>query len=238
MFHEKDRGKSLAIASLFPYLGPALGPILGGLVSQLVEWPWLFYIVSIVEAVVLVLGILVLRETYTPVLLRRKAVTLSRAVEADLPTIATLPTTTQCRTAWDDFFSRLGVNMLRPFQLLFYRPVMHIVTLNMGLAFGIYTLVLSTFAQLWVDRYGQSKLTSSLHYISISIGFTLTAQIGGRVMDWVYQCLRERDGTRRDQGNTAATGDVGERLPPGKPEYRVPYSMTSSPPPFYGHNMR
>ena len=91
MFHEKDRGKSLAIASLFPYLGPALGPILGGLVSQLVEWPWLFYIVSIVEAVVLVLGILVLRETYTPVLLRRKAVTLSRAVEADLPTIATLP---------------------------------------------------------------------------------------------------------------------------------------------------
>ncbi|KAJ8124467.1 hypothetical protein O1611_g9173 [Lasiodiplodia mahajangana] len=44
MFHEKDRGKSLAIAGLLPYLGPALGPIIGGLVSQLIDWPWLFYI--------------------------------------------------------------------------------------------------------------------------------------------------------------------------------------------------
>ncbi|KAJ3575487.1 hypothetical protein NPX13_g4018 [Xylaria arbuscula] len=217
MFHEKDRGKSLAIAALFPYLGPALGPILGGLVSQLVEWPWLFYIISIVEAVVLVVGALVLRETYTPVLLRRKAATLGQVNEAGPPTI----TTSQRRTASNDFFSRLGVNMLRPFQLLLYRPIMHIVTLNMGLAFGIYTLVLSTFAQLWVNRYEQSKLTSSLHYISISIGFTLTAQIGGRVMDRIYQRLRERDGTIRGQVHTNA----GEKLPPGKPEYRVPYML-------------
>ncbi|KAI1279233.1 major facilitator superfamily domain-containing protein [Xylaria sp. FL0933] len=219
MFHEKDRGKSLAIAGLFPYLGPALGPILGGLVSQLIHWPWLFYIISIIDAVVLVVGILVLRETYTPVLLRRKAATLGVSQESE--TSHTLSKKKTRWASWSVFFSRLRVNMLRPFQLLFYRPVMYVATLNLGLAFGIYTLMLSTFAELWISRYGQSTLSSSLHYIAISVGITLATQGGGRAMDWIYRRLRERDGAITSHGRTP----TAETLPPGKPEYRVPYML-------------
>ncbi|KAI0547474.1 major facilitator superfamily domain-containing protein [Xylaria curta] len=218
MFHEKDRGKSLAIAGLLPYLGPALGPIIGGLVSQLIAWPWLFYIVSIIDTVVLVIGIIILRETYTPVLLRRKAATLAQ-LNQDM--IDRSPTTASRWASWRDVLSRLRVNMLRPWHILITRPVIHLVTLNMGLSFGIYTLTLSTFAQLWVDRYGQSKLVSSLHYIAISVGIALGVQGGGRVMDWVYRRLRERDCAKN---KTSAAG-VGGKLPPGKPEYRVPYMI-------------
>ncbi|KAI0447332.1 major facilitator superfamily domain-containing protein [Xylaria telfairii] len=215
MFHEKDRGKSLAIAGLLPYLGPALGPIIGGLVSQLIDWPWLFYIVCIIDTVVLAIGVLILRETYTPVLLRRKAEIFNQVIDGSSTIAARWP-------FWRDFFSRLRVNMLRPFHILLYRPVMHVVTLNMGLDFGIYTLMLSTFAQLWVDRYGQSKLSSSLHYISISVGISLATQGGGRAMDWVYRRLRERDSTKNQSQSDAG---VGGKLPPGKPEYRVPYMI-------------
>ncbi|KAI1131728.1 major facilitator superfamily domain-containing protein [Nemania abortiva] len=215
LFHEKDRGKSLAIAGLLPYLGPALGPIIGGLVSQLIAWPWLFYIVSIIDTVVLVIGILILRETYTPILLRRKAAAMARLDQA---TAVATPAGMNQWVFWQDFFARLRVNMLRPFRILFYRPVMQLVTLNMGLAFGIYTLMLSTFAQLWVERYGQSKLSSSLHYISISVGISLATQIGGRAMDWIYRRLRER------HARTSGVG-AGGKLPPGKPEYRVPYML-------------
>ncbi|TRX97766.1 hypothetical protein FHL15_001521 [Xylaria flabelliformis] len=224
MFHEKDRGKSLAIAGLLPYLGPALGPIIGGLVSQLIAWPWLFYIVSILDTVVLVIGVLVLRETYTPVLLRRKAATLAqrdRDVIDGSSIAAPSPTTAGRWASWRDMLSRLRVNMLRPWHILVTRPVILLVTLNLGLAFGIYTLTLSTFAQLWVDRYGQSKLVSSLHYIAISIGITLGVQGGGRAMDWVYRRLRERDSAKN---RTSAAG-VGGKLPPGKPEYRVPHMI-------------
>lgn len=217
IFYEKDRGKSLAIAGLLPYLGPALGPIIGGLVSQLLDWPWLFWIVSIVNTVVLAIGILILRETYTPVLLRRKAAIMGQSDrETSNTTVIPLSSMGMCRQAfWRDLFSRLGVSMLRPFRLLFYQPVMQIAALNIGLAFGVYTLTLSTFAQLWIDRYGQSKLSSSLHYISLTVGTTLATQVCGRGMDWIYQRLRERDGV---------AGDTG-KLPPGKPEYRIPYSM-------------
>ncbi|KAI0486330.1 major facilitator superfamily domain-containing protein [Xylaria cf. heliscus] len=230
MFHDQDRGKSLAIAGLLPYLGPALGPIIGGLVSQLIDWPWLFYIVSIIDAVVLVIGIIILPETYTPVLLRRKAATLrqfDQGVIDGSPTTTTItasssPTTAGRWAFWRDFFSRLRVNMLRPFHILLYRPVMLLVTLNMGLDFGIYTLMLSTFAQLWVGRYGQSKLSSSLHYIAISVGISLATQGGGRAMDWVYRRLRERDGAKNQNQSDAP---LGRTLPPGRPEYRVPYMI-------------
>ncbi|KAI1420375.1 major facilitator superfamily domain-containing protein [Xylaria sp. FL1777] len=231
MFHEKDRGKSLAIAGLFPYLGPALGPIIGGLVSQLIHWPWLFYIISIIDAVVLAAGIFILRETYTPALLRKKAATLGFDQERGEGPPTTAITPSSARTGrwdvWSDFFARLRVNMLRPFQLLVYRPVMHVVTLNLGLAFGIYTLTLSTFADLWISRYGQSKLSSSLHYIAISIGISLATQGGGRAMDWVYRRLRERDGViwGRSRAPTPLATSVGGKLPPGKPEYRVPYMV-------------
>ncbi|KAI8635403.1 major facilitator superfamily domain-containing protein [Xylariaceae sp. FL1651] len=259
VFREKDRGKSLAIAGLLPYLGPALGPIIGGSVSQLINWPWLFYITSILDAVALLIGILVLRESYTPVLLRRKAARLGQSEQQQAadgtpisPPPPPPPTTSMAQRAfWRDFFSQLGTSMLRPFQILVYRPVMHVVTLNLGLAFGIYTLTLSTFAQLWIGRYAQSPLSSSLHYIAISIGITLATQVGGRAMDWTYRRLRERDGggarggrrrTTRSVSTTtaaaaaaaAAAGTAGTntpvvassgKLPPGKPEYRAPYMV-------------
>ncbi|KAI1109615.1 major facilitator superfamily domain-containing protein [Nemania sp. NC0429] len=219
IFHEKDRGKSLAIAGLLPYLGPALGPIIGGLVSQLLDWPWLFWIISIINTVVLAIGFFILRETYTPVLLRRKA-------EADIMKQGNQETSTATVTSkspigtlrqafWHGLVPRLGVSMLRPFRLLLYQPVMQIAAINIGLAFGAYTLTLSTFAQLWIQRYGQSKLTSSLHYISLTIGTTIATQVCGRGMDWIYQRLRERDGAARSTG----------KLPLGKPEYRVPYMI-------------
>ncbi|GJC77398.1 putative efflux pump mfs2 [Colletotrichum liriopes] len=66
----------------------------------------------------------------------------------------------------------------------------------MALNFGIYCLLLSTFATLWITRYGQSEFSSTLHYIAISVGTTLATQVGGRFMDWVFakQKSRSRNG--------------------------------------------
>ena len=73
MSQEEYRGKSLAIASFLPYSGPALGPVLGGVVTQLVDWPWVFWIMGLFDAVITLLGLLCIRETYSPIPLWRKA---------------------------------------------------------------------------------------------------------------------------------------------------------------------
>ncbi|KAI1763196.1 putative florfenicol exporter [Hypoxylon sp. FL1150] len=202
MYHAKDRGKSLAIASFLPYLGPALGPIIGGIVVDFVYWPWLFWVVSIFASFITILGALVIKESYTPVLLQRKAA--ARSGQSGSPSLSPLKW-----AFWHDFVSRLRTYLERPLRLLIRRPIIQAISLVLALNFGIYTFMLSTFATLWIDRYNQSALLGSLHYISFSIGFCFTAQVGGRIMDVIYRRLRDRSNNK------------GE----GQPEFRVPYMI-------------
>ncbi|KAI1333223.1 MFS general substrate transporter [Xylariaceae sp. FL0255] len=212
MFGAQDRGKSLAIAAFLPYLGPALGPIIGGAVSDLVSWPYLFYIVSIVNAMVLLIGVIFIKESYTPTLLRRKAARIHSRGTAQ----QNKPTKPSELAFWRTLFSDLGVNLIRPVHVLIRRPVTWVVCLNLAVDFeelltwnvsdaaqGIYTLVLSTFSSLWIDQYHRSSLSSSLHYIAITVGITIATQ------DAAQRAVSSR------------------RLPEGKPEYRVPYMIPS-----------
>ncbi|PLB48934.1 putative efflux pump antibiotic resistance protein [Aspergillus steynii IBT 23096] len=199
MFHAKDRGKSLALATLIPFLGPALGPIIGGLASQHLHWHWLFWILSIFDAVVLAVGILVIKECYTPILLHRKA-------RAHNPNHQPLH-------AVGGLLSQLRRNLYRPLHILIHRPIIQLLALIYALDFGIYILMLSTYASLWIDHYGQSQTISSLNYIAIAVGTTLAAQIGGHLMDFIYRRMRDR----------ATHGAPSTPTP----EFRVPYLIPS-----------
>ncbi|TEY67401.1 hypothetical protein BOTCAL_0127g00150 [Botryotinia calthae] len=57
------------------------------------------------------------------------------------------------------------------------------------------------------ERYNQTVLISALHYIAIAIGAIAASQIGGRIMDWLYRRLSNKNNNH------------------GRPEFRVPYSM-------------
>lgn len=199
MYRKEHRGKSLAIATFVPYLGPALGPVIGGLISQKLTWPWLFWILSIFDAIITLTTLLLVPETYTPVLLRRKT---SARVDTNLE-LSSNPLEKSLR---QDFYRRLSTNLLRPLKLLVHRPIIQVISLIMALNFGVYCLLLSTFASLWIDKYGQSELIASLHYIAISIGTTIATQAGGRSMDYIFRKLKAQS----KDGSTP-------------PEFRVPF---------------
>lgn len=194
MYGKRDRGKAVAISYLLPYLGPALGPIIGGIVTQMVAWQWIFWIMCAFNGITTLVGVLCIRESYTPVLLLRKARRHREASGAKIeaPSIK-------------DSVKLLAVSLWRPFRLLLRRPVVQLIGFMLALDFGIYTLLLGTFADLYITKYGQSESISSLHYIAIALGASSAAQVGGRVMDWSYRRM------------TARHGGVG------KPELRVPY---------------
>ena len=193
MYGKSERGRSMAIVTLLPYVGPALGPIIGGLITQFIHWSWIFWIMSLVNTAIVFLGLVFIRESYTPVLLRRKA-----AAEA-------VPVLTRRSKTYS--YARLVPHLLRPFQILVQRPVIWPLALIGAISFAVYSLMLSTYATLCIDRYGQSELVSSLHYISIAIGSTIAGQIGAHLMDWVYKRLSHRKGGI------------------GTPEYRLPYTL-------------
>ncbi|KAH6870425.1 major facilitator superfamily domain-containing protein [Alternaria rosae] len=190
MYGENERGKSLAMVTLLPFLGPALGPIVGGLVTHSIHWSWVFWIMSAFNAVVLIVGFFVIRESYTPVLLRRKAL----AEGANVLTVKAER-------------ARIAQNLLRPIRIFITRPITWLISLTATLSFAVYTLMLATYASLWIDKYGQSELVSSLHYLSIATGSTLCGQLGGRIMDWSYRKQAKRTGGK------------------GVPEFRIPYMV-------------
>ena len=186
MYQSKERGRSLAIATILPYIGPALGPIVGGLSAQHLWWPWLFWILSFFDCACLVAGYFVIKETYAPVLLRRKA---RAKYQADTDGKKTFKTSysTRMRLFSRDLMSRIGPAIWIPVQLLIMRPIIQIITVTVGLGFGIYTLILGTYADIFITKYHQSSSIASLHYISIAIGAFVCAQVGGRLMDLMYK---------------------------------------------------
>lgn len=192
MYRKEDRGKSLAIATFVPYLGPALGPILGGIMMQKLEWWWLFYLLSIFNAIIWITGLILVRESYAPVLLARKYKAAAAASGASCPGPIS-------------FRVASSKNLRRPLQLLWQRPIIQVIALILTLNFGVYCLLLSTFATQFIQRYGQSELISTLHYIAISAGTTIATQGGGRFMDWVFAKLKASS----PDGSTS-------------PEFRVP----------------
>ena len=72
-FTAEQRGKAIAIYSLAPLIGPAAGPVAGGFIAGNISWRWVFWIVSIADAVVQISGLFFLQETWAPKLLEAKA---------------------------------------------------------------------------------------------------------------------------------------------------------------------
>lgn len=176
MFRPEHRGRSLAVATVIPYLGPALGPIVGGVMSQHVSWPWLFWVLSIFDFAVVVVGWVVVKESYMPVL-------LCRLGKDDAVTANTL-------------WTKLRPAFVRPFRLLITRPVVPLLSLVMAVQFGTYTLALSIYATIFIEEYHQSPTNSSLHYIAMALGATVASQAGAHLTDYIYKHLKAstRDG--------------------------------------------
>ncbi|KAJ4304731.1 hypothetical protein N0V90_000258 [Kalmusia sp. IMI 367209] len=201
LYREKDRGKSMAIVAALTYLGPAIGPIVGGLVTQLIRWEWIFGIISLLNTLVTIVGIVCLEETYTPVLLRRKA-----KVQNEFPPMQ--KTSARKCQSWRDIHvhPKLSESLLRPLRLFWTRPIIYLIATILAVDMGVYTLMLSTLSTLWIQKYNQSEFTSSLHYIAVAIGATINGQLGSYTMDRLYAFF-----------STRSNNNVG------KPEFRIPY---------------
>ena len=151
---------------------------------------------SVVEAVVMVLFIVLLPETHAQTLLSRKAT--KRRKETGRP----------YHTPWDLTSptprKRLKVALIRPFRFFFTQPIIQVLSIIQAYSFGIVYINLSTFSSLWTDRYHESTAISGLHYIAIVIGY-----LGGLVIEWASFDRTYAFLTAKYHGVTA-------------PEYRAP----------------
>jgi MFS family permease len=192
----EQRGHSFAISTFIPLFGPALGPIIGGLITGSVGWRWLFWVLSIFNAVLMLSAFLIFPESYAGTILRRKARALHNQTGREYYT--------EYEKQSQPLSHRLAISLTRPCRLLITQPIIQLMSFYLAYNFGILYIVISTFATLWTERYGESVSRSGLHYIALAIGYAIAAQGSARITDYIWQYLKTRP-----KGET-------------QPEYRVP----------------
>ncbi|OAX82710.1 hypothetical protein ACJ72_02943 [Emergomyces africanus] len=174
----EERGKSIAIYSLAPFIGPAIGPIAGGSIAKHTTWRWIFWSVSIADAGVQVVAFMFLKETYAPKLLATKAKKLRQSTGNN-----------SFRTKWEmenrSFGILLRKSLVRPFIMLGTQPTIQALALYRAYLYGLMYLVLSSFPLVWEGVYKQTTDIASLNYLSLGIGFVIGLQICAPIMDRV-----------------------------------------------------
>ncbi|WFD24773.1 hypothetical protein MEQU1_003478 [Malassezia equina] len=204
LFEPEERGKAMSTYTLMPVLGPCIGPMFAAWIIQAwgpSKWPWIFWFSSIFGAVIAVVGFITLSETYTPVLLERKA----QRLRQETGNLA-------LRTAFtkdEPFMTRFVHGLFRPAVYLVTEIVVFVPALYQAILFGCQYLLLAIFPVVFRDQYHMNVGIASLHYIPFLIGFMLYGQGGGRLVDVLYRRLKAKNGGQ------------------GKPEYKVPLLLAT-----------
>lgn len=157
------------------------------------------------DAVIQVVGLFLLQETYAPILLKRKATSLRKS-SGD-------------QTLYTEYdhperkgFKILTTALVRPFILISTQLIIQVLAVHAAYIYGLMYLMLATYPLLWrsPDHYNQDIDMGSLNYISLGIGFFLGSQICSRINDYIYKRLKQRN------------NGIGE------PEFRSPLLILSS----------
>ncbi|KAF4992156.1 hypothetical protein FGRMN_7362 [Fusarium graminum] len=199
-----QRGKSLGWFTVIPLLGAAVGPIIGGFMTYRVSWRWMFWSTSLFQVAMAALSFTIFRETYAPIILKLRAKKLRK--ETGQPYYTYEERIQEERSP----AKVLGQAMTRPLRLLAFHPIIQVTAVISAIDYGLLYIVLTSFAELWAQHYGQSVEISGLHYIACALGELAGSQLGASLMDYWYRRMEHRSG--------------GQHLP----EHRVPLMLLSA----------
>ncbi|KAH8077745.1 MFS polyamine transporter [Cristinia sonorae] len=202
-----ERGQAVAIFSLSPFLGPAIGPIAGAWIAQTTTWRWAFWSTAIATAVLQIAGFIVLKESYAPIILERKArarrqLLLSQGIQTSQVRVVGV-----VKQRWRVLISRA---LVRPFALFYRETIIQVFGIYMAFIYGLLYLFLTSMPGIFKGVYGESIGISGLHYIALGLGITIGSIVNSLLMDKVYLLFRKRNG--------------GE----SRPEFRLPLMVPGS----------
>ncbi|CAG9941122.1 unnamed protein product [Clonostachys rosea f. rosea IK726] len=200
----EQRGRSLGYYLLIPLLGAAVGPIIGGFMAARTTWRWMFWSTSIFQAVMIAVAYLTFRESYAPLILRRRAERLRKETgDSQYKTLE------EREYGHKSALSTISRALSRPIRLLLFHPIIQVTAAISAFNYGMMYIILSNYSDLWVQKYSMSVELSGLHYLAIALGEIAGSQLGGNVMDYFYKRMHDSRGP-------SSSGELQV------PEYRIP----------------
>ncbi|XWX02280.1 hypothetical protein V2A60_010316 [Cordyceps javanica] len=193
LFSVRQRGQATALWAMGPLIGPVVGPIAGGFLGEAAGWRWVFWLLLIAGGVLSLVVDLVNRETYAPVLLRRKTKALAKELGRSDLRSALEPGSEQISAA-----RTIRKGMWRPLLLLSKSVIVLLLSIYMALIYGLLYLFFTTITSVMTTQYGFSTGLAGLAYLGIGIGFLVGLIIIGSTNDKMVMKLAARNGGRME----------------------------------------
>ncbi|KAJ5528338.1 Major facilitator superfamily domain general substrate transporter [Penicillium frequentans] len=164
IFVPAERGLAVMVYSMFPFLGPTLGPVCGNFLAAGAGWRWVNVLCTIFFAMMFVLGLVFVPETYAPYILRRRAKILSkRTGKAYVSKLDVgIPPKTLSAT--------LSTAITRPIVMAIWEPISTAMAVYAAIIYGILYLIFAAFPIIFITERHWSQGVSGLTYIGIMIG--------------------------------------------------------------------
>ncbi|KAJ5888343.1 MFS transporter [Penicillium taxi] len=183
LYPASERGKAMALFGLGPLLGPVIGPVIGGFVTEYLGWRWTFWLILILSGCISLLALILMRETFEPVLLERKAATMRKATGNHQ---------LQARTFKEDrtmsqIFARATI---RPLRMLL-SPIVLPFSLYCAFMFGLIYLLFTTFPDVFEVTYGFATDISGLAYLGLGVGMIISIALFAILSDKLLKQPRE-----------------------------------------------
>jgi multidrug resistance protein len=207
MYTKETLQAPMLIYSASPFLGPATAPIMGGFINYYSSWRWSWYFLIIFSVVVWMAIFLFVPETYTPVLLRKKAQQKRKETGDDR---WKAPIELSDKTVASTVLHFL----YRPFLLLFLEPMSFNLCLFSSILLGILYLFFGAFPLVFRNVYGFNLW---------QIGLTFTGLMVGMLLAIASDPIWHKNYDRLLQKQQDATGERKS-----EPEFRLPSAIFGS----------
>ena len=164
MFPANQRGLGMCVFAVAPFLGPTIGPIVGGFVGETVGWRWVMGVMAIFTGLLWIAGALYIPETYPPVLLQKRAISLSK--QTGKKYISILEKQRGKRTPSAAFKTALA----RPWALLFTEPIVLLISIYFAILYGTLYMLFGAFPIVFQQDRGWSQGVGGLAFIGVAVG--------------------------------------------------------------------
>lgn len=162
-----QRGIGMSIFAAAPFLGPVIGPIVGGFVGETIGWRWVEGVMAIFTGVLWIFGTFFIPETYSPVILRRRAEKLSKMTGKVY--ISVLEKRQGKITPAQAFKKSLS----RPWALLFLEPIVLLISIYMAIIYGTLYMLFSAFPIVFQQGRGWSQGVGGLAFLGVCVGMLM-----------------------------------------------------------------
>lgn len=186
MIRQEKRGAAMAGFTIGPLLGPIIGPVAGGFLSAAKGWRWVFWVLAIAAGFVTIVMLILMRETYAPIVLQRKVNRLRKETGNEL-----LRSKLDVGLSPSDYFKK---GIIRPMKMLVLSPIVAIFAFYIAVVYGYLYLVFTSVTEVFEGYYGFSAQMAGLTYLGLGIGSMLGLAIFSATSDRHLKKMAGQDG--------------------------------------------